>query len=65
MKIEYSGCKDTQKNVKSKIFPLIFFANVYVHRIFPKLKVFLGLFGVNMDEFWSDIIVFCLYGDFV
>lgn len=42
MKIEYSGCKDTQKNVKSKIFPLIFFANVYVHRICPKLKVFLG-----------------------
>ena len=42
MKIEYSGCKDTQKYVKSKIFPLIFFANVYVHRIFPKLKVFFG-----------------------
>lgn len=34
MKIEYSGCKDTQKNVKYKTFPLVFFANVYVNSIY-------------------------------
>ena len=34
MKIEYSGCKDTQKNVKSETFLSIFFANVYVNSIY-------------------------------
>ena len=33
MKIEYSGCKDTQKNVKAKMFLFIFFANDYVNSV--------------------------------